>query len=214
MALPMVHLAAAYLWHPEDTALHECPEYYLGAIAPDAIHAREGVTREDKRVTHFGGTGCADCLQRISRLWLRDSSPFAIGYGLHIITDRVWAENYRQFKGLFDPQTGKIRSEVYYGDTDAVDFMLYDSLPYRPFLWDKLSCAVPRDFEGLLSAAEIGWWQQRVLHWFENRNNERSGEIKYLTYDVISRFIAESSALCDAKLASDGVENPTAERVK
>lgn len=52
MPLPMVHLAVAHNILPNiDIAKPDM--FYLGAISPDAIHMREGSTRQDKIRTHL-----------------------------------------------------------------------------------------------------------------------------------------------------------------
>ena len=41
MALTMVHLLVADRWAAEHPAYMDSPEYYLGAVSPDAIHIRD-----------------------------------------------------------------------------------------------------------------------------------------------------------------------------
>lgn len=49
MPWPMVHFSIAeQLWNQNPS-----PEFLLGSIAPDAIHMREGSTRQDKGRTHL-----------------------------------------------------------------------------------------------------------------------------------------------------------------
>lgn len=209
MSLPMVHLAVAYNWRSDDKnfKLHDDPDFYLGAISPDAIHARRDSTRDDKHKTHLdvsrGNYG-----RIVERFWDSDSSAFAAGYGLHILTDRVWVEFYRErFPELFDA-SGKVRADQYYNDTDQVDFMLYDRLPYRKKLWKLLEKAEPKDFclagnnAPLLTADEIKWWKNRTMNWFNSGKSQRDGEIKYLTYDAITYFISIAPKKIDDALAA------------
>ena len=57
MALTMVHLLVADKWakgHPEYL---DSPEYYYGAVAPDAIHIRDGNDKSHKNEIHLNNWG-------------------------------------------------------------------------------------------------------------------------------------------------------------
>ena len=56
MPLPMVHLSVAHLLI-RDHGYPASPAFYLGSIAPDAIHARPGTESRDKRRVHLVGEG-------------------------------------------------------------------------------------------------------------------------------------------------------------
>lgn len=58
MPLPMVHLLTARRWAQNRPALRDCPEFYLGVIAPDAIHTRPGVNRDDNPSGRVGRRPC------------------------------------------------------------------------------------------------------------------------------------------------------------
>ena len=80
MAYMMVHLLVARRWaegHPE---FLESPEFYYGAIAPDAIHVRDGNDKSHKNEIHLNNWGRLheqDVIDSIARLLpgsLRDAS--------------------------------------------------------------------------------------------------------------------------------------------
>ena len=53
MALQMVHLLTARLWALAHAEYRDCPEFYLGAISPDAIHIRDGNDKSHKNEIHL-----------------------------------------------------------------------------------------------------------------------------------------------------------------
>ena len=53
MPLPMVHLGIAKNIHDSGFSLTEVPQYYLGSIAPDAIHMRPTSEITAKNKTHL-----------------------------------------------------------------------------------------------------------------------------------------------------------------
>ena len=195
MAFPMVHLAVAYKWAENyNKAVFNSPEFYLGAISPDAIHSRPDVDRDDKRKTHLQVNSRDGDFRYIPEFILKHSNPFGIGYVVHLITDYHWIHYYlNNFPGLFD-ENGKTIPALYYNDTDQVDYMLYDKLPYRQFMFDMMEKAVSPDLDDLLTSGEIESWKQRTLHWFEN-DCPHSDPIRNLTYEKVCYFINIAPAM-------------------
>ena len=62
MALPMVHLHAAWLWAQDKPELRDNPDYYLGSISPDAIHVRDGSDKSRKNAFHLNNWRSPDPL--------------------------------------------------------------------------------------------------------------------------------------------------------
>ena len=52
MPLPMVHLSVAHCLI-QDHGYPDSPTFYLGSIAPDAIHVRPGTAQKEKHVVHL-----------------------------------------------------------------------------------------------------------------------------------------------------------------
>ena len=55
MALPMVHLLAAWAWAQDKPELKNNPDFYLGTLSPDAIHIRDGNDKSRKNEIHEAG---------------------------------------------------------------------------------------------------------------------------------------------------------------
>ena len=203
MALPMVHLAAAYKWSEiYNKAVFNSPEFYLGAISPDAIHSRPNADKDDKRKTHLHVNSRNGDFRYIPEFMSKHSDPFGIGYTVHLLTDYYWIQYYlNNFPGLFD-ENGHTISSLYYNDTDQVDNMLYAKLPYKQFMFDMMEKAVSPDLDDLLTGEEIEAWKQRTLHWFEN-DCPHTDPIKHLTYDKICYFINIAPAMLDEALKSN-----------
>jgi len=207
MALPMVHLAVAYKWannNGNNKAVFYSPEFYLGAISPDAIHSRPNINRDDKSKTHFYINSRrfdfnAGMVSANEFLLQHSYDAFGIGYVVHAVTDYFWIRYFSEnFPELFD-ENGKTIPELYYNDTDQVDYMLYAKLPYRQFMFDMMEKSVSPDLDGLLTKEEIEAWKQRTLHWFENECPS-SEPIRILTYEKVCYFIDFAPAKVDEAL--------------
>ncbi|MBQ3575080.1 MAG: hypothetical protein IJA26_05390, partial [Clostridia bacterium] len=95
MALPMVHLHAAWLWAQDKPELRENPDYYLGSISPDAIHVRDGSDKSRKNAFHLNNWRAPDP-DSVLRYWIDHHTPFDIGYGIHVLLDGQWAAGFRR----------------------------------------------------------------------------------------------------------------------
>ena len=203
MALPMVHLATAYEWSKKyNKAVFNSPEFYLGAISPDAIHSRPNADKDDKRKTHFYTNNKTGDVQNTVDFIKNHKDPFSVGYAIHVLTDSIWVRYYvDNFPGLFD-ENGKTIPSLYYNDTDQVDYMLYEKLPYRQFMFDMMEKSTSPNLDDLLTSEEIEAWKQRTLHWFEN-DCPHTDPIKHLTYEKICYFINIAPAMLEEALKSN-----------
>ncbi len=222
MPTPMLHLAVARQVAPHVGDLAESPEYYLGCLSPDAIHARgNAVTRAHKNVTHLINPDLRDSIPMQERLDEMYRNGLALtqsargaqdallcGYGIHLLTDAVWTLTaYAEFKSICDAE-GR-RTDVYYNDLDQCEYALHRDTPWLHGAFDLLYEAVPRDIpnivvdaggvahttEGvLLTAEELRWWCDHVRDWFAQYDAARYAPNHYITSERVERFIVEASA--------------------
>ena len=80
MALSMVHLLLARAWARGHEAYLECPEFYLGAISPDAMHVRFHNDKSHKDEFHLGNWGSVH-VERVHEYWPR---------AFHALRRRLW----------------------------------------------------------------------------------------------------------------------------
>ena len=140
MALTMLHLLVADLWaqgHPEYL---ESPEFYYGAISPDAVHIRDGGDKSHKNEIHLNNWISPHPDDVIS-YWMARSAPFDIGYGVHVLTDGQWVPRYKEkLPGILRPD-GLLNTDIYYNDTFVTDFRLLRAQPRLQRLLDMVAAA-------------------------------------------------------------------------
>lgn len=202
MALPMVHLAVA---HELVLLGHQpLPNFYLGSIAPDAIHMRPDAGKEDKRAVHLQKDSMTD-LRHVEQLLITywqgsKDAAFAEGYCVHLLTDYYWfGEFIEHWRAKLDSKIPQHeRRTLYYDECDRIDLDLYDQLPWRQDVWDCLLSAQATDFEGLLSRQEIELWRDRVVHWYNENRHKQTYQPHYLTPKMTLSFISDTSAaICE-----------------
>ena len=159
MALLMVHLRAAQAWAARHSEFAENPDFYFGAISPDAIHIRDGNDKSRKDEIHLYNWR-EPHPENVLAYWEEHSSPFDVGYGLHVLTDAQWVPQFRQrFPQLLDA-SGKINTAVYYNDNYVTDFQLYAD-GGRELLELTAHGVAPEDHP-LLTKAEFDQWRALV----------------------------------------------------
>lgn len=197
MPLPMVHLVVATKLcklHSRDAS----PDFLLGSIAPDAIHMRPGTDQRDKQRVHLKDMP-GENLEQVRSLFIKhycessEISEFAEGYTTHILTDRLWEEKViTWFRQKVEAMREQDQRQLYYDETDQVDFDLYKMVSWREEVWRKLGEAVARDFDNLLTGEEIKGWQEQTLNWFEKLKEEPRIVPVYIMGELIASFIQQA----------------------
>ena len=215
MPLPMVHLSVAHHLI-QDHGYPASPAFYLGSIAPDAIHMRPGTNQKDKHVVHLVDQEGLQrermqaLLDKVDRTQQAEPRAFMAGYAAHVLTDVAWrAEIIRPFRRphVEHMPYPELRT-LYYNECDKLDFDLYDEQPWRPAVWELLREAQARDVglenAPLLTAAEVDGWRVRTLSWFETHREKAKYEPQYITRERVWPFIQQAADQIAAQLVELG----------
>jgi len=204
MPLPMIHLAVAREVQKK-VMIRDPRDFYVGNIAPDAIHMRENTTLKDKSVVHLYVKDFKDddrMLRDIRDFYtgeiLSDRSDrhreFTLGYCSHLITDYIWFHTiFRRFeKSMPDMDDEDFIRAAYYYDTDHLDTKLYYWSDWTPSVMQILSRGRGSS-NRFLSEAEIDEWTERTLKWFSDNDRNPDEETKYIFYEDVQSFIQSTS---------------------
>lgn len=207
MPLPMVHLSVA---HRLATTLPEPLDrgaFYLGNIAPDAIHMREGANRDDKEHTHFYPGKEDNYIGRLHKLYVdyinertdQRWTSFVLGYFMHVVTDYYW---FRTVHPEFveqvqkrDQREGIVRtkenlSRLYYQETDQVDFNLFHNASWSEEVWSALKEESGYGMRDRLTTDEIIRWRDRTFSFL--KGEEPGITPCYITEEVVQAFVEKT----------------------
>ena len=135
-------------WRAPGRGVHEayleCPEFYLGAISPDAMHVRFHNDKSHKDEFHLGNWGSVH-VERVHEYWREHFTPFDVGYGVHALTDGYWVPSV---KGDFSRSGRFPRAMCSFPpctitDVRQTDFRLYAEHPDRPRIFALLRVGHP-----------------------------------------------------------------------
>lgn len=208
MPAQMLHLTVANKVHEKLNA-NDLGSFYLGAISPDAIHARKGSGREDKWITHLQ--------LRNKRLWLLqvqkfiqkgkafNMKDFYIGYASHVLTDYLWlSEIFIRTQARHDEDLAPVldHTGAYYNDLVLVDYEMYLKSEWTDAVFDLVRNTKAIEVQGLLSADEINKWRNTSLDWFETDQRIGKEPLKYMSMDEIDKFVDNAAEFTANQIAS------------
>lgn len=217
MPLPMVHLNIANLITDSLQGQADRGSFYLGNIAPDSIHMREGTTRDDKEYTHFNPKDEGDYVGGLKELYLSYMQQradegwkwFVRGYFMHVMTDYYWFRSvhpeFVERVNKEDLSIGTSRSKeelarLYYQETDQIDFDLYRGSSWSEEVWQVLNSSLGYNMTDRLTADEIVRWRD---HTFSFLNGEEPGITpEFITGERVQVFVEESVERLIALLSS------------
>jgi len=214
MAYPLTHLCVANrvvevlnISAPED--------FLLGAIAPDAVHYREGFKGTqmtnigaEKKITHLcpisdekwgrvtDNDGWINCVHKFLQ---GNKSDFALGYATHVLTDIVtnmWL--WGNFRNKYPQEAAKGYNSGYHTDLHKVDIRIYHTFFKDSKIRRLLQAAAPQGIAGLVTAEEVQAIQDNLLH-VSYKNVPPTADTTdcfYVTYEQTLEIIDESVSFC------------------
>lgn len=229
MAGTITHLAVAYeiLKSLPDGIITNQDLFYAGSLAPDAIHAREGFIRADKKHTHLRDD-IADMdfltIDNLSLFHTRvtdfindnldrkdDLLDLYRGYVVHLLTDETFHLTVRQeFVNEMDKleiaQTDKLFYSNILHDLSSNDIRLAKENNQMQHICNLLENVRPYAIDSYLTENELKASKNWVIQNYFYKENQIS-EFRYITYDRTLDYIKESAKDIITRL-SDGVMFP------
>jgi hypothetical protein len=193
----MVHFAIASNISFEDPS----PNLLLGSIAPDAIHMRGNVSREEKGFTHLvhdnrlpGKEIIMDkCLEYLNKNEEIDWKDYILGYFSHIYTDLRWTETvYHNFEMNYQGDKAEIR-KTYNNEVSQIEFNLLRTEEFVKNLFLRLQQAKSFTLEPFVTRIEVNQYRDSKIKWLQENENEPKIEPMYFYTDNIKLFIRQTS---------------------
>lgn len=197
MPWPMVHFSIAeQLWNQNPS-----PEFLLGSIAPDAIHMREGSTRQDKGRTHlcddYGTMPSLTDFDNFYRQYVRSDdhsfNQFMLGYVSHIFTDLRWTEtvwkDYVEKANEQCAQQHETLKDRYNKEVCQIEYHLCKSENWTDRVLTSLLQAKAYSVPSLLQEIEVKQYGEHVVRNLRDTSNEPRIALCYITDQIVAEFI-------------------------
>ena len=179
------------------------PQFYLGNIAPDAVHNRANFTYDYKKDSHlcigneaWGKITDVDGWKNNAVSFLNnhknsENHDFILGYCCHILSDIC------QYVALWTPFKQKYAGEIEKGidklllhETIMIDIELALTHEKRDVFWSNIRQSAGIDLPGIIYAAEIEKQKDNILHiWYADKAQQDLTLNQVVTVEIIMDFI-------------------------
>jgi len=193
----MVHLSVTKrIFELLDTELTS--DVVVGCLSPDAIHMREESNRQDKNRTHVKHKDFStleEAILCLEKHFCNAKNGFDLGYFIHCVTDYLWYYHvYIDFVEQFEATTpSQSIKDIYYGETDYIDLVIFIHAPWKDYLWSLLSQTSKTFCNEFVTFEEVNLWILRTLHWFDDKKITDYTVPKFITVSIAETFIEESA---------------------
>ena len=178
MPFAMTHLIISYnLIKILPDMISDLPQFYLGSIAPDAVHNRANfILKFMKQSQLFVGeakwgfiTNNDECINNVIK-FLKDNSTsdnydFILSYCTHILTDvynniQIWTS----FRLKHPDELGKEYGIIHHRENNKIDIEFALTYGHRDELWRYLSESRSVDIPDIIYADEIEKQKDNILN--------------------------------------------------
>lgn len=198
--------------------------FYEGSFAPDAIHAREGFIREDKKHTHLrDNIPDKDFILEENRtLFYSRVADFILenqmrecglldlyrGYVVHLLTDELFVITIREEFCEIMAGMGIAQHDIEFfynivSDLNRIDDILVENYEGMDEIRKRLEKIKPYPIEGLLSENEIRDCNNWLLHNYFVEKHELLAPV-YISYERTLDFIKMTAENIVIRLSEGG----------
>ena len=190
------------------SSIASLPQFYLGSIAPDAVHNRANYVSDFKKASHLcvGGekwgqiTNHEEWEKSITGFYVKHrgtaNHDFVMGYCSHLLADSYNNKNvWIPFREKHPEETEKGYGSLSHLESNMVDIELALTYEGREDFWAKLARSSSVDFPGIIYAGEIDKQKDNILNiWFKDKQRQDLSANKMITLESMAEFIENATA--------------------
>lgn len=204
MPWPMVHFAISDLIFNGSPT----PQLLVGSIAPDSIHARGRITREEKGLTHLVYEGIMPTKDMIwdkfESYWPlhaeKEWKDYVLGYFSHIYTDLRWTETlYTDFEHAYTGDASAMRG-IYNQEVSQIEFELMRSTNRTSQWITLLQRSDGYTIDPFVTEQDVRQYRDEKIAWLQDASNEPQITPVYYTTERVGWFIHQTALEIDETL--------------
>ena len=186
--------------------IKDLPQFYLGNVAPDAVHNRADYISDYKKESHlcvgdekWGMTTNIDewksnVIKFLNNHKNSENHDFIVGYCCHILSDiynnmALWIP----FKQRYADEAHEIekgRVNLMQRETNMVDIELALTHEKKDIFWSNIQQSTGIDLAGIIYAAEIERHKDNILNiWYADKERKDLTSNEVVTVEIIMNLI-------------------------
>ena len=185
----------------------DLPQFFLGSIAPDAIHNRAGYVSDFKKNSHLctgnekwgmltnNEENTDNAIEFLRENINSKDRDFIIGYCTHILTDiynniALWTP----FRERYSYDLDKGYGSLYHNENNLIDIHLALTHEKIGMFWRYLTESRGVDLPDYIYAAEIEAQKDKILNiWYRGKELPDLSSNTFITYDVVMDLIEKAT---------------------
>jgi hypothetical protein len=203
--------------------IKDLPQFYLGTVAPDAVHNRAGYTSEYKKASHLcvgnerwgmftnNGEWIENVLKFLDNNRNSENYDFILGYVCHILSDiynniAVWTP----FRLKFPEELLKGYGGLYHQESEKVEIDLALKEENKDNFWVHLEKSKATGLNDMVFAEEVEIQKENILYkWYNGKKYQDTSANKLITIEGTMKFAEDATNFIVFKL-KDLDQNPFA----
>jgi len=187
--------------------IENLPQFYLGSIAPDAVHNRANYTSDYKKDSHlcvgpekWGMVTNNDewensIISFLNKHKNSENRDFVLGYCSHILADLCNnITKWIPFKAKYPGEWDKGYGSLYHQEANKVDIELALTYERADVFWSNLAKSCGVDLPEIVYASEIEQQKDNILNlWYKDKCRQDISLNKVVTYENEMEFIKNAS---------------------
>lgn len=192
----------------------DIPQFYLGAVAPDAIHNRADYVSDFKKTSHlcvgdekWGQiTNNDEWIHNVLEFMCKNKESvnynFIIGYCCHVLSDihnnrTVWHE----FKRKYSNELSKGYGGLYHQESEKVEIELALRDENKDNFWIHLEEAKPICLYDMVNEDEVAMHKENILYnWFKDKECQDISSNELVTLEGTMDFINDAARFIITKI--------------
>ena len=183
--------------------INNLPQFYLGNIAPDAVHNRANYVSDYKKDSHLCVGNEAWGMITNNDEWKNnvinflnnhknsENYDFILGYCCHLLSDiyqntALWMPFKQKYSGDIDKGLGNLMMQ----ETNMIDIELALTHERKDIFWSNIRQSAGVNLTGIIYASEIEKQKDNILNiWYGNKEQQNLTLNQVVTVDVITNLI-------------------------
>jgi len=209
MAFTMTHLIIAKnISEIFANHIKSLPQFYLGSIAPDAVHYRDDYNSDYKKASHLNTSADkwgmmtdyddweSNIIAFLNKHKNSENRDFILGYCTHVLTDlyntiNVWTPF--RLKNSVDLENDYL-GNLHHHESNKLDIELALAYEGREEFWANLANSTAIDLPSFVSAEEINKHKDSILNsWYKDKERQDLSANKIRTYEGELDFIEKTT---------------------
>lgn len=204
----MTHLCIAekiYQLYP--AKIKNLSQFYLGSVAPDAVHNRANYISDYKKASHlcvgeerWGRiTNNDEWIESVSNFVHKnkncDNYDFVLGYCTHILSDvynniTVWIP----FMQKYQDEISKGYGGLYHQESEKVEIALALTFESKKDFWQHIEKAEEVSLDNIIFAEEVRKHKENILYyWYKGKECPDTSSNTIVTVESTMKFIDDAT---------------------